>query len=221
MLYITATPIGNLQDLSERAKRVFESSAVIIAENPSHSKILLDHLGISGKKILQFAQHNEKRILPKILEILKSEDAALISDAGTPAISDPGFRVVRAAIEQGIKVVPIPGPNAAIAALSASGLPTDKFVFLGFIPKTEIKLVRELEKIKDLEATAIFYESPHRILKTLEYIHKNWPEGKVAIARELTKIHEEFLRGTAMEIGEILKNRPSIKGEFTVLINFK
>lgn len=221
MLYILATPIGNLSDISERAIKILTDTSTIIAENPNYSKRLTEHLGLSGKKFIQFAEHNEQKMLPQIIEILKTGDAVLISDAGTPAISDPGFRIVRQAIAENIKVTPIPGPSAAIAALSASGLPTDKFVFIGFPPKTEIKLIRELEKIKELEATAIFYESPHRILKSTEFISKNWPEANMVIAREITKIHEEFIRGKTSEVYEKLKTKPSIKGEFTVLINFK
>ncbi len=221
MLYVLATPIGNLGDISERARRILADADIIIAENPVHSMKILEHLGIGEKKFVQFAEHNEHSALPKVVEILKMSDAVLMSDAGTPGISDPGFRVVRAAIAENINVIPIPGPSAAIAALCASGLPTDKFVFLGFLPKTEIKLNKELEKIEQLEATAIFYESPHRVLKTLGFIKKCWPQAHLALARELTKIHEEFLRGTAEKIELELKKRPAIKGEFTILINFK
>lgn len=222
MLYIVATPLGNLGDLSDRAKEILKSVDFVISENPSYSLRLLQHIG-GGAKVqqMQFADHNEQKMLPKILSELKTKNAALISDAGTPGISDPGFRLVRAAIQEGIEVSPIPGPSAAIAALSASGLPTDKFIFLGFVPKTEIKLLRELEKTKDIEATTVFYESPQRILKTIGFISKQWPGVNIVIARELTKIHEEFLRGTATEVLENLKSRPTIKGEITVIISHK
>jgi 16S rRNA (cytidine1402-2'-O)-methyltransferase len=221
MLYILSSPIGNLEDLSDRAKRILKDVDLIIAENPPYSKRLTDHLGLSGKRFLQFADHNEEKVLPKILEELKANDAILISDAGTPGISDPGFRLIRAVIQEGLNLTPIPGPNAAVTALCASGLPTDRFIFLGFVPKTEIKLIRELEKAKDLEATVVFYESPHRIIKTVVYISKTWPEANVVIARELTKLHEEFIRGKATEVLSNLESRSSIKGEITVVLSFK
>jgi 16S rRNA (cytidine1402-2'-O)-methyltransferase len=221
MLFILATPLGNLGDISERAAETLKNVGVIIAENPAYSKRLLDHLGITGKKLVQFAEHNEQSALPKMIEVLKSSDAALISDAGTPGISDPGFRLVREAIKENIAVSPIPGPNAAVSALCASGLPTDKFIFLGFVPKTEVKLVRELGASKQIEATTVFYESPHRIEKTVGYIAKTWPEANVVIARELTKIHEEFIRGTAENVLQELTKRGGIKGEIVVVLSFK
>ncbi len=221
MLYILSTPIGNLSDLSERAKQTLAECDLVIAENPSYSKRLFEHLNIPAKKFVQFAEHNEQVKLPLILKELKDKNAVLLSDAGTPGISDPGFRVVRAAIASEIQVVPIPGPNAAITALCASGLPTDKFIFLGFVPKTEIKFTNELKSALDLEATIIFYESPHRIIKSVGFIASSWPNAKVVVARELTKIHEEFIRGTATEVKTLLEARASIKGEITVLVNFK
>jgi len=221
MLYILSTPIGNLSDLSERAKQTLAECDLVIAENPSYSKRLFEHLNIPAKKFVQFAEHNEQVKLPLILKELKDKNAVLLSDAGTPGISDPGFRVVRAAIASEIQVVPIPGPNAAITALCASGLPTDKFIFLGFVPKTEIKFTNELKSALDLEATIIFYESPHRIIKSVGFIASSWPNAKVVVARELTKIHEEFIRGTATEVLTLLEARASIKGEITVLVSFK
>ncbi len=221
MLYIVASPIGNLADITERAKDILAGTELIVAENPAYSKRLFDHFGLSGKKFMQFAEHNEQKQLPILMAMLKGQDAVLISDAGTPGISDPGFRLVREAVNQGIPVSPIPGPSAAIAALSASGLPTDKFVFLGFVPKSEIKLTNELQNYAELEATVVFYESPNRILKTLGIIVNTWPNIKIAVARELTKIHEEFIRGTATEVLEKLKARQSVKGEITVIISWK
>lgn len=221
MLYILSTPIGNLSDLSERAKQTLAECDLVIAENPSYSKRLFEHLNIPAKKFIQFAEHNEQVKLPLILKELKDKNAVLLSDAGTPGISDPGFRVVRAAIASEIQVVPIPGPNAAITALCASGLPTDKFIFLGFVPKTEIKFTNELKSAEDLEATIVFYESPHRIIKSVGFIANSWPSAKVVVARELTKIHEEFIRGTAIEVKTKLEARTSIKGEITVLVSFK
>jgi 16S rRNA (cytidine1402-2'-O)-methyltransferase len=221
MLYILSSPIGNLSDLSDRAKQTLTDINLIIAENPVYSKKLTDHLGLSGKKFVQFAEHNEMEKLPIILEMLQKEDAILISDAGTPGISDPGFKLIRDAINLGIQVSPIPGPNAAITALCASGLPTDKFIFLGFVPKSEIRFTNEIQNAKESEATIIFYESPHRIHKTVGFLATTWPEAKVVVARELTKIHEEFIRGTAFEVAEKLNNRPSVKGEITVIVSFK
>jgi 16S rRNA (cytidine1402-2'-O)-methyltransferase len=221
MLYILSSPIGNLSDLSDRAKQTLTDTNFIIAENPLYSKKLTDHLGLTGKRFIQFAEHNEQKNLPVILEALQKENAVIISDAGTPGISDPGFKLIREVIKLGIPVSPIPGPNAAITALCASGLPTDKFIFLGFVPKTEIKFTNEIQSAIDLEATIVFYESPHRINKTMGYIANTWPEAKVVIARELTKIHEEFIRGTAIEVSEKINSRQSIKGEITVLISFK
>ncbi len=221
MLYILSTPIGNLADLSDRAKQALTDTTLIIAENPSYSRRLIDHLGLTGKKFVQFAEHNEEKNLPILVEAMKKENAVIISDAGTPGISDPGFRLIREAIKLGIPVSPIPGPNAAIAALCASGLPTDKFIFLGFVPKTEIKFSNEIEDAKEIEATIVFYESPHRIHKTVGYIATNWPDAKVVVARELTKLHEEFIRGNAVEVAEKLNSRETIKGEITVLVSFK
>lgn len=226
MLYILATPIGNLRDLSDRAKETLQKVDFIIAENPGYSKRLLDHLTSLGitvpeKRFMQFAEHNEQQALPKIIAELKTKDAVLLSDAGTPGISDPGFRLIREAIREGIAVTPIPGPNAATAALSASGLPTDKFIFLGFVPKSEVKLTNVLSEAKEIEATVIFYESPQRIIKTVGIIANTWPEANIVIAREITKLHEEFLRGTALDVLGKLNARQSIKGEITVVLSFK
>ena len=221
MLYVVATPIGNMGDLSQRAIETLKSCAFVLAENPLYSKRLLEHIGAWPKEMVQFAEHNEQQILKDTVRRLGKEDGAIISDAGTPGISDPGFRLVRECVRENIQVVPIPGANAAIAALSASGLPTDRFMFLGFLQKTAIKTVEALEAAAQAEATAIFYESPERILKTLSYVANAFPTAQVVAARELTKMHEEFIRGTAMQVMDSLKHRASIKGEFTVLISFK
>jgi 16S rRNA (cytidine1402-2'-O)-methyltransferase len=222
MLYVIATPIGNLEDITARALRLLRENNLIIAENPNYSRRLIEHFQLgSGKTFIQFAEHNEQKMLPKIMAELSTQDAILISDAGTPGISDPGFRLIREAIREGIQIVPVPGPNAAATALAASGLPTDKFIFFGFVPKTEIKLLKELGKAKELEASAVFYESPQRISKTVGFIAKAWPEAHLVIARELTKIHEEFIRGSASEVAAELERRTGIKGEITVILSFK
>ena len=221
MLYILGTPLGNLGDISQRGTETLQNVPLVIAENPGHSQKLLQHLGIKGKKVVQFAEHNELKVLDQLVEQLRSSDAVLISDAGTPGISDPGFRLVRACVQAGITVSPIPGPSAIISALSASGLPTDRFLFVGFLPKTEPKLNRILQNAVDTQATLVAYESPQRIAKTVELIARSFPDSQVVIARELTKLHEEFIRGTASDVLHNLKSRGSIKGEITLLISFK
>lgn len=218
MLYIVATPIGNLSDISLRAIETLKAADFVIAENPSHTAKLLQHYQIPKKEMIQFAEHNEQRMLSRILEKLTSANGALVSDAGTPGISDPGFRLVRGCIEKNIQVTPIPGPSAAITALCASGLPTDSFTFLGFVPKTEIKLIKELEKALEASSTVIFYESPQRIQKTIGYITKTFPNARISVARELTKLHEEFIRGTPEEIVKLLLAKQTIKGEFVVML---
>jgi 16S rRNA (cytidine1402-2'-O)-methyltransferase len=252
MLYIVATPIGNLGDITLRAIQTLKACDFVIAENPSYSRRLLqyidnlpviarnasdeavpprdkitapsDALGpamTSKKEVVQFAEFNEQQVVKELARRLIKEDGCLITDAGTPGISDPGFRLVRECVKENVQVVPIPGANAAIAALSASGLPTDKFIFLGFLQKTATKTVEALQTAADAEATAIFYESPERILKTMSYVANAFPVSQVVLARELTKLHEEFIRGSAGEVLEKLKEKPSIKGEFTVVISFK
>jgi 16S rRNA (cytidine1402-2'-O)-methyltransferase len=221
MLYVVATPIGNLGDITLRAIEVLKSCTFVMAENPLYSKRLLEHVGAWPKQIIQFAEHNEQQILKDTVRRLSKEDGCLISDAGTPGISDPGFRLVRECAKENVQVVPIPGANAATTALCASGLPTDRFLFLGFLQKTAVKTISALQSAADAEATAIFYESPERILKTLGYVANAFPASQVVAAREITKLHEEFIRGTPMQVMDSLKDRSSIKGEFTVLISFK
>lgn len=221
MLYIVPTPLGNLDDFTIRAKDTLLACDFIIAENPSHSQKLLNHFGIPKKEVLQFAEHNEQKVLDNLIAKLKNEQGCLISDAGTPGISDPGFRLVRACREQGIEVVPLPGPNAAITALSGSGLPTDRFLFVGFLQKTEHKVLQVLQMAKETGSTLIAYESPQRIIKTLEFIAKQYSDARVVVARELTKMHEEFVYGSASEVLENFQQRPSVKGEITLLVSFK
>mgnify|MGYP003393530776 CR=1 FL=1 len=221
MLTIVPTPLGNLKDITFRAIEALKSTDFIIAENPIHSGKLLKHFEIQKKEFIQLAQHNEEKNIAMILERLQKENACLVSDAGTPGISDPGFKLIRACVQKNIKVESLPGPVAAITALAASGLPTDKFLFLGFLGKTEHKVITALEEASKIEATAIFYESPERVVKTLGYISKNFPEARAVVARELTKIHEEYIRGSSLEVEKILKNRQTIKGEITIMISFK
>jgi 16S rRNA (cytidine1402-2'-O)-methyltransferase len=221
MLYIAPTPLGNLKDITERTKEAFQTCDFIIAENPSQTHKLLQLLQLPKKQVIQFADHNERDVLPQLLKRLESETACLVSDAGTPGISDPGFRVVRGCRAEGIEVVGLPGPSAAITALSASGLPTDRFLFVGFLQKTEPKVIQALEMARETESTLIAYESPQRIAKTVGYIAAHFPTCNVVIARELTKLHEEYLTGTATEVLSKVTDKPSIKGEITLLASFK
>lgn len=221
MLYIVPTPLGNLGDITTRAKEELENCDFIIAENPATTHKLLHLLKLPKKQVVQFADHNEKLVLEKYLTRLENEDACLVSDAGTPGISDPGFRLVRAARSANISVVALPGANAATTALSASGLPTDRYLFVGFFPKTEHKVSELVKLAQSSESTLIAYESPQRISKTLEYINKNFPEANCVIARELTKLHEEYLAGKPNQLLELLKAKSNIKGEITFLLSFK
>jgi 16S rRNA (cytidine1402-2'-O)-methyltransferase len=221
MLYVVATPIGNLEDITLRAIKSLKSCNFVIAENPGYSNRLLQHIDAWPKEVVQFAEFNEQQVVKELTRRLQKQDGCLITDAGTPGISDPGFRLVRECVAQNVAVVPIPGASAAIVALSASGLPTDKFMFLGFLQKTAAKAVGALEAAASAEATAIFYESPERILKTLSYISNAFPNSQVVVARELTKMHEEFIRGNPEDVIHQLKDRAAIKGELTVLVSFK
>lgn len=221
MLYIVPTPLGNLKDITIRAKETLTACDFIIAENPSTTHKLLQLLELPKKEVVQFADHNGKKVLPNLLERLQNNSACLVSDAGMPGISDPGFRLVRACREAGIEVIPLPGASAAITALAGSGLPTDKFLFVGFLQKTEHKVLQAVTEARDTESTLITYESPQRIIKTVGFIAKRFPDAKVVVARELTKMHEEFISGSANEVLEKLQKKPSIKGEITLLVSFK
>ncbi|MBV6434056.1 MAG: Ribosomal RNA small subunit methyltransferase I [Bryobacteraceae bacterium] len=217
-LYIAATPIGNLEDLTFRAARILGEVDVIACEDTRQTAKLLAHLSLH-KPLVAIHEHNEReRAAELAARLAAGESIALVSDAGTPLISDPGYRLIEAAIEAGILVVPIPGPCAAITALSASGLPTDAFYFGGFLAPKRSQRRKQLDALRLLPATLIFYEAPHRILDTLEDIRALYAERRITVARELTKLHEEFLRGTAAGILGELARRPALKGEFTLLI---
>lgn len=202
-----------------RALRVLREEANLIAcEDTRQTQKLLDHFGID-KPVISYHEHNEAKRSTELVERLTAgECIALVSDAGTPLVSDPGYRLVCAAIEAGITVVPVPGVSAALAALSASGLPTDEFRFCGFLPQKSGPRRRFLEQITAEPATLIVYESPHRILNSLQDIAEILNDRRIVLAREITKLHEEFLRGTAHEILDTLQSRPSIKGEITLVI---
>jgi 16S rRNA (cytidine1402-2'-O)-methyltransferase len=215
-LYIVATPIGNLSDFTFRAKNTLEAVNVIACEDTRHASILLNYYNVR-KQLLSFHSHSGQTKTDKIIEhLLNGDNVALISDAGTPGISDPGYVLIQAALKNGIDVVPIPGPSAVITGLCASGLPTDKFLYLGFLP---IKKGRQtiFKEISKSEYTVVFYESPHRLKKTLEQMKSYLkPTAKVAVAKELTKIYETFYRGT---ISEVIKLIPeNVKGEYVVMI---
>ncbi len=221
MLYIVPTPIGNLEDITERAKHTLGVCDFIVCENPSQTAKLLQLLKLPKKQLVQLADFNEEKTVPQVIERLAKENACLVSDAGTPTISDPGFKLVRACREASIEVISLPGANAVTTALAGSGLPTDKFIFVGFLPKTEPKVVKLIEEAKTIEATFIAYESPQRISKTISFIQKTFPECKVVVAREISKMHEEYLVGSPAEVSEKLKAKSSIKGEIVLLVSFK
>lgn len=221
MLLIAPTPLGNLDDITKRTSYSLETCDFIIAENPTQTHKLLQLLKLPKKEVVQLADHNEVKVLDKIIARLENETACLVSDAGTPTISDPGFKLVRACRKNNIQVISLPGASAVVTALAGSGLPTDKFLFVGFLPKTEPKLIKLIEEAKNIEATFIGYDSPQRLLKTVSYVDQKFPECRIVIARELTKMHEEYLTGAPSELLDILKQRVSIKGEVTILISFK
>lgn len=218
-LYLVATPIGNLEDITLRAIRVLKQCDLIACEDTRQTRKLLNHLGVD-KPAVSYQEHNEAARGDELIEKLAAgARIAVVSDAGTPGISDPGFRVVSLAIERGIPIVPIPGPAAFISALVASGLPIDSFSFRGFLPAKSGARRKQLEHVRQSQQTEIFYEAPHRISETLEDVVESLgPTRHIVVARELTKIHEEFLRGTAAEILATAKARGELKGEIVLLI---
>src|SRR4051812_22195099 len=216
-LFLVATPIGNLEDITLRALRVLKECDVVAAEDTRRTGQLLKHFEIS-KPLLSYFQFNEAKRSEDILaRLARGEKVALVTDAGTPGISDPGERVVKAAIAAGFKVEPIPRPCALVAGLTASGLPSDEFHFVGFLPHKSGQRRNILQKLKPIPGTLVFYESPYRVIKMLEELADIFPERHVVLARELTKKFEEFLRGSPRELLEQLKTR-SIKGEFVVVV---
>lgn len=217
-LYVVATPIGNLEDITFRAVRVLGEVDRIACEDTRQTRKLLDRYGITTPTVA-YHEHNEQSRSEELLRELEAgKSIALVSDAGTPLIADPGYRLVRKAREHSIAVTPIPGPSALLAALSASGLATDAFFFGGFLPSKKSQRRKFLEELRTAKATMILYEAPHRIVETLADIAELLPNRSVILARELTKVHEEFLEGTAAELREALAAQSSLKGEFTILI---
>lgn len=217
-LYIVATPIGNLEDMTLRAKRILEEVDLIAAEDTRHTRKLLSHFDIHTE-LMSFSQHHEKGKKHKVVELLKSgSDVALVSDAGTPCISDPGYPLMTAAIDEGIEVIPVPGASAVVAALSAAGLPTDRFTFIGFLPEKSGKRAKALESLKDYDHTLVFYLSKWKAAKWIAEILDILGNRKAVLCRELTKVHEQFLRGSLSELSESLR-RDAPKGELVLVIS--
>jgi 16S rRNA (cytidine1402-2'-O)-methyltransferase len=199
-LFLVATPIGNLEDITHRAVRVLSEVPVVAAEDTRHTRRLLDHFGISVP-VLSLFEHNERSRTPGLVRrLLVGESVAVVTDAGSPGIADPGFPLVRAAIEAGVRVESVPGPSAVVTALQVSGLATDAFTFVGFLPPRGAARRRRLDELSERRETLIAFESPHRILAALEDLEAVWGARPVALARELTKTFEEVLRGTAAEV---------------------
>jgi 16S rRNA (cytidine1402-2'-O)-methyltransferase len=215
-LYLVATPIGNLEDITLRALRTLKECDLVAAEDTRRTGQLLRHFGISNP-LLSYFQFNEARRCQQLLaRLAQGEKVALVTDAGSPGISDPGERVVRAAIAAGFRVEPVPGPSALIAALTASGLPTDEFHFIGFLPHKTGQRRRKLEQLKTVPGTLVFYESPFRVEKLLSELAEVFPDRELVLARELTKKFEEFMRGRPAALHQAVQGR-ALRGEFVVL----
>jgi len=215
-LYLVGTPIGNLEDISMRALRILREVSVIAAEDTRQTRKLLSHFDIHTP-LVSYHEHNQRTAGPALIARLAAgEDVALVTDAGMPAISDPGENLVRQAVAAGIRVVPVPGPTAFVAALVVSGLPTDRFVFEGFLPTKKKDREAALARLKQEQRTWILYEAPHRLLETLEDLDRTLGERPMAVARELTKVHEEVLRGTPRQLLQHFRNHPP-RGEFVLV----
>lgn len=217
-LYIVSTPIGNLEDITHRALRTLREVDVIACEDTRHTRKLLNHFAIDVATI-SYHEHNERERADELCAMLAAgKNIALVSDAGTPIVSDPGFRVVNLAIEKGFRVVPIPGATAFVAALSASGLPSDQFLFAGFLPPRASARRARLEELRAIQATLIFYEAPHRIATALRDAVDILGNRQAVVARELTKLHEEFVRGSLNELAEHFSESNKARGEIVLLI---
>jgi 16S rRNA (cytidine1402-2'-O)-methyltransferase len=217
-LYIVATPIGNRDDITLRALSILREVDQIAAEDTRKTRkfLALHHI---TNNLISYHEHNEAERTPKLLaQLQKGLSIALVCNAGTPTVSDPGYRLIEAALKINLNVIPIPGVSAATAALSVSGLPTDSFVFIGFLPPKKAKRLQQLSEIADETRTLIFYESPRRIRRLLDEINDIMGDRKIVLAREMTKIHEEFLRGRLSDVREVLEQRPEVKGECTLLV---
>jgi 16S rRNA (cytidine1402-2'-O)-methyltransferase len=219
-LFIVATPIGNLDDISRRAIKTLQQVDLVAAEDTRHSKRLLNHLGIR-QEMVSLHEHNERQRIAMILQQLEEgRSVALISDAGTPLISDPGYPLVRAVAEAGYRITPIPGACSVIAALSAAGLPTDRFTFHGFLPQKNAERLNRLDELGQLGGTQVLLESTHRIVRLMQQVETQLPQAEVVLAKELTKAHERMLRGSAADCLQALLDEPPLqKGEFVVLLH--
>ncbi len=214
-LYLVATPIGNLEDISARALRTLREVALIAAEDTRVTRKLLTHYDVHVP-VLSYYEHNKLTRLDAILGRLQQGDVALVSDAGTPALNDPGYELVRAALQAGHQVSPVPGPSAPIAALIASGLPTDSFLYLGYLPRKSSERKAALQAVSDLPHTLIFLEAPHRLAESLRDLSDSLGDRRVALARELTKLHEEIWRGS---LAEAIDHFKAPRGEFVIIVD--
>jgi 16S rRNA (cytidine1402-2'-O)-methyltransferase len=219
-LYVVATPIGNLEDLTHRATRILQEVSLIACEDTRHTRKLLNHFGIKTKTV-SYHEHNEREQASHLIELIKNgTDIAVVSDAGTPGISDPGFRIVSLALSESIPVVPLPGATALISALVASGLPSDEFFFAGFLPARKTARRNRLAELSTIKTTLIFYEAPHRIIETLKDAREILGERDAVIARELTKLHEEILRGRLSELANKFdQSKQEPRGEMVLIID--
>ena len=218
-LFLVATPIGNLSDITHRALQVLKDVDLIACEDTRHTHKLLSHYDI-GTKTISYHEHNEQQRTAQLIDMLRQgSNIAVVSDAGTPSISDPGFRLVRSAIENDVTVVPVPGPSALISALVAAGLPTDEFFFGGFLPSRSNARRARLNELRSVPGTLIFYEAPHRLAATLKDVYEILGEREAVVARELTKVHEEIKRGRLSELASDYADEKDIRGEIVLLID--
>jgi 16S rRNA (cytidine1402-2'-O)-methyltransferase len=218
-LYLVATPIGNLEDVTRRALRVLGEADVVACEDTRRTRPLLEHFGIRARTV-SYHEHNERERAGELALLIEGgRSVALVSDAGTPGVNDPGYRLVRACVERGLSVVPVPGPTAFVAALTASGLPTDEFYFGGFLPARSHARREKLAAVKALRATLIFYETPHRLAHALADALEVLGEREAAVARELTKLHEEFARGRLSELAARFTPEGAARGEMVLVID--
>jgi 16S rRNA (cytidine1402-2'-O)-methyltransferase len=217
-LYVVATPIGNMEDITLRALNILDQVDLIAAEDTRHTGKLLKYHHIKNR-LVSYHEHNEKEKTPLLIERIETGSSiALVSNAGTPTVSDPGYILLQTAVKQGIRVIPIPGASAGVAALSVSGLPTDSFIFIGFCAKKKTKRLKQLRELAGEKKTLIFYENPGRILTFIEEIINVMGDRYGVLCREMTKLHEEFLRGRLSELIDSLSHRPAVKGECTLLV---
>ena len=219
VLYLVATPIGNLEDISPRALRILREAILIAAEDTRHTGKLLKHFGIKTQ-LTSYFEHNKLNKLDYILDKLSHGDVALVSDAGTPAINDPGYELVKAALASNFDVIPVPGPSAPISALAVSGLPTDSFLYLGYLPHKKNERQKYVRQVANLPYTLIFLESPHRVVEALQDLLSILGDRRICVAREMTKMFEEYWRGTIGDAVEYFKSQPA-RGEFTLVVEGK